>query len=74
MEDVDRNRLRSDKAGDIAQFGHHLSQAALIRANWQLEAQILRQLDFQDRSDRNDRISKAHQDSFQWIYRSSSNL
>ena len=74
VEDVDRNELRSDKAGDIARFGHHLSQAALIRANWQLEAQILRQLDFQDRSDRSDRISKAHQDSFQWIYASSSNL
>ena len=74
VKDVDQNQLRDDKAGDIAQFGHHLSQAALNRANWQLEAQLLRQLDFQDRSDRSDRISRAHQDTFQWIYASRSDL
>ncbi|CAO2648136.1 Nn.00g090580.m01.CDS01 [Neocucurbitaria sp. VM-36] len=38
VEDIDKNELRHDRAGDVAQFGHHLSQAAIHGVNPQLES------------------------------------
>lgn len=74
VKEVDENELRSNKTGDVAQFGHYLSRAALENTNGQLQLQILRQLDFPDRHDRSDRIPKAHQQTFQWIYASQPEL
>lgn len=34
VEEIDKNKLRDDKAGDVALFGHHLSQAALQKPKW----------------------------------------
>jgi hypothetical protein len=63
-----QNGWEADKKGHIELFSTEVSTKVAKQTKLQLQERIIRQLYFEDLSDREYRINAAHQDTFHWIY------
>jgi hypothetical protein len=68
VDEVLKNVWTAKKKGHIALFSQEITSSVARQSAAELTAQIVNQLHFEDLTDREYRISAAHQDTFSWIF------
>ncbi|RYO88064.1 hypothetical protein DL766_007115 [Monosporascus sp. MC13-8B] len=63
-----QNFWKPEEKGHVAMFSEEISSTVECQCRRQRQDQIIRQIHFEDMSDREYRIPAAHQDTFHWIF------